>query len=163
MLNEYLNTFKANRQLTYDVFNQLTDEQFGLLWSRPGLNTFTKHFKEMIYVQEAFIDAMYSRNMSFESVPDVFEFADDLNKDSLLSDMKEVDNKLEKAMKELNKNSKVKWFDIEIPLEIHILNLINHEVFHQGMMTMAMYNLNIHLPESWKENWALPANEDSNE
>ncbi len=46
MLGEFLETYKANRQLTYDILNQLSDEELKKAWTRPGLNSFVKTLKK---------------------------------------------------------------------------------------------------------------------
>lgn len=74
MLGEFLETYKANRQLTYDILNQLSDEELKKAWTRPGLNSFVKNIKEMISVENAFITAIDNEDMSFDNVPDVFDF-----------------------------------------------------------------------------------------
>ncbi len=74
MLGEFLETYKANRQLTYDILNQLSDEELKKTWTRPGLNSFVKNIKEMISVENAFITAIDNEDMSFDNVPDVFDF-----------------------------------------------------------------------------------------
>ena len=45
---------------------------------------------------------------------------------------------------------------MKLSLYKHVSNLVQHEVFHQGMITTSLYNFDIELPDSWIENWALP-------
>ncbi|KGO15607.1 MULTISPECIES: DinB family protein [Clostridium] len=156
MLGEFLETYKANRQLTYDILNQLSDEELKKTWTRPGLNSFVKNIKEMISVENAFITAIDNEDMSFDNVPDVFDFSGDLNRDKLLDGLKESDERLEKCINNIKGNKVIKWYDISIALETHLTNLIAHEVFHQGMMAMALYQFGIDIPKSWIESWALP-------
>ena len=155
----YLQIFTVNRQLTYALLEQLTEEDLQRQWSRPGLDTFSKHFQEMAAVQLAFISAMTmgdSGIMDFSSVPDVFAFNQENEKGKLQNLLASADKKLEEALHG-EVNTVVKWEDIEIAAEGHLVNLISHEVFHQGQMALALYSLNLPIPESWRFNWALPA------
>jgi hypothetical protein len=43
-----------------------------------------------------------------------------------------------------------------LPVEQHFVNIISHEVFHQGMMTMHMYQSHTAMPVSLIESWSLP-------
>lgn len=151
----FLQGFSVNRQLTYDLLEQLTEEELQYQWPRPGLDTFSKQFQEMAAVQLAFIAAMTTGVMDFSSVPDVFVFKQEDDKKKLKQLFAIADQELEKTL--LNKvSATVKWDDIEIPIEGHLVNLISHEVFHQGQMTLALYALKLPIPQSWSFNWALP-------
>ena len=158
MLIEFLETFKANRVLTYDILDQLSDDELKVVWSRPGLNSFTKNIREMVAVEDAFTNAIHTRDMSFDLVPGVFDFQEEFNRVELLNEMKKSDKNLESSIENSQENISINWFGMPVSLETHITNLISHEVFHQGMMVMALYQFNIAIPESWIENWSLPRN-----
>jgi uncharacterized damage-inducible protein DinB len=152
----FLQAFGVNRRLTYDLLEQLTEEELQREWPRPGLNTFSKHFQEMASVQLAFISALTTGVMDFSSVPDVFAFPQENDKSKLKHLLTVADQKLEAALSG-EVNAVVRWDDIEIPVEGHLNNLVSHEVFHQGQMTLALYLLQLPIPQSWQFNWALPA------
>lgn len=157
-LSSYLQGFKVNRQLTYDLLNHLTEDDLQRQWPRPGLDTFSKHFQEMTAVQLAFISAMNTGVMDFSSVPDVYVFEQNNNKVYLQEMLASADKQLEEALSgEIS--SFVKWDDLELSVEHHLVNLISHEVFHQGQMTLALYSFKLPIPESWCFNWALPPSE----
>ena len=156
MMENMLMTFIANRKVTYDILNALTDEELIEQWDRPGLDTFSKHFQEMAAVTNAYTEALKSGNMDFSMVPDVFEFQNVSNKDELVKLLQDSDSKLENIIKQNKYKKEVFWFDMTIPAEIHFTNIISHEIFHQGMMTMFMYQAHIHMPDSLTENWSLP-------
>lgn len=155
-LISYLPGFWVHRQLTYELLERLTEEQLQAAWPRPGLDTFSKHFQEMSAVQQAFILAMKTGIMDFSTVPDVFSFIDIYDKKKLKTILQQSDLQLEEAFAG-EVSAFVKWDDIELPIEGHLVNLISHEVFHHGQMTLAMYYLKIPIPDSWQFNWALPA------
>lgn len=159
MKNEIIGTYLANRALSHDLIAQLSEEELDLVWNRPGLNSFRKHFQEMNEVQDAYREAIISGNMSFESVTDVFSFDDSISKDRIIKDMKVSDEILLETINNASENQTIHWFDMDISLYTHITNLIQHEVYHQGMMTLSLYEFGIQIPNSWIENWALPKNE----
>lgn len=156
MKKELVGTFLANRKLTYDLINTLSDQQLDILWSRPGLNSFRKHFMEMISVQDAFSNAIESKVMSFDLVPDVYSYNEKMEKNKIIEEMKRADQRLLELFEEASETKRILWFDMELSLFSHLSNLIQHEVFHQGMMTLALYENKISIPASWIENWALP-------
>jgi len=161
-LFSFLQVFAVNRRLTYDLLEQLTEEELQRQWPRPGLDTFSKHFQEMAIVQLAFISALTVGEtgvMDFSSVPDVFAFSQENDKAKLKHLLTAADQKLADALNG-EVNAVVRWDDIEIPVEGHLNNLVSHEVFHQGQMTLALYLLQLPIPESWQFNWALPPSVD---
>lgn len=151
-----LQGFRMNRQLTYDLLESLTEADLTRKWPRPGLDTFSKQFQEMAAVQNAFIGALSTGVMDFSPVPDVHAFTDITNKDDLVNLLRQADQQFEEVLKNKVRSS-VRWDDIDIPAQGHLGNLISHEVFHQGQMLMAVYTLELTLPDSWVTNWAVPA------
>jgi hypothetical protein len=154
-VSSFFTTFQANRKLTYDLLQQLDEGSLCKIWPRPGLDTFSKHFQEMAMVQEAFVQALASGKMDFARVPDVFSFSNEV-KSALNSRLGKADDGLATALKG-DICSVIDWEGMPLPVEQHLVNLISHEVFHQGMMAMAIYMLRLPMPESWVNSWALPA------
>lgn len=156
MLNDFMLTFAANRAVTYQILDKLSDEELNRKWNRPGLDTFTKHFQEMAVVTNAYADAMVTGNMDFSNVPDVFGFSDKVSKEELVAMLKESDKKLETIVHDKTYKESVFWFDMDLPVTQHFVNIISHEIFHQGMMTMFMYQSGIKMPQELMDNWSLP-------
>ncbi len=156
MLAALHETFLVNRKLTYDLLDVLNDEDLVRNWPRPGLNTFTKHFAEMAEVQESFILAMQRGTMDFSNVPDVFNFPEQADRESLRASLEQSDVKLSNVLSNVESGKQVDWFGTPCPVEIHLTNLIAHEVFHQGQMAMALYTMNLPIPSSWQESWSMP-------
>lgn len=154
-LSVFSETFAANRKLTYDLLDHLGEPDLERKWPRPGLDTFAKHFAEMAAVQQAFILALISARMDFSSVPDVFSFADE-PKQVLRRRLQDADSALAETLAKKKVSSTVSWDDTSLPVEQHFTNLVSHEVFHHGMMVMALYQLGLPIPESWRTSWALP-------
>lgn len=156
-LRNLVQTFLANRALTLDLLQSLGSEDLERVWPRPGLDSFSKHLNEMAQVQRAFIKALSTGTMDFTSVPDVFGFPSGSPRESLLAELNAADEELQARVEEVDPEQVVDWGDeMRIPADQHLVNLVSHEVFHQGMMVMAMYLFQIPIPESWIFNWALP-------
>lgn len=157
LLQEQLGNFSVNRELTYDILEQLAESDLCKKWSRPGLDTFSKHFQEIAIVQDSFSDAMITGIMDFSKVPDVMDFENSKDKKTLKEVLIAADTKLQNIVEKCE-IEKIKWDDIEITTISHLVNLTSHEVFHQGQMAMAIYSLGLQMPESWVFNWAMPQN-----
>ena len=156
MRNNLFITFQENRKLTYDILECLEDKNLYQKWERPGLDNFAKHFSEMASVVNAYTEAILTGNMDFSSVPDVFEFQGNESKIQLKKLLQESDSRLEAALASAELKDEVFWYDMTLPLEIHLVNIISHEVLHQGMMIMALYKMGLTLPDSLVDNWSLP-------
>lgn len=153
----FIETFRGNRKLTYDLLEMLDENSMHQIWPRPGLDTFSKHFAEMASVQKAFVEALSSGIMDFSTVPGVFDFPKDLKKKEIINMLESSDSFLENQLKKAPQDLLIDWGgDCKLSIDQHLINLISHEVFHQGMMVMAMYIFKIKLPDSWIESWALP-------
>lgn len=156
-MNEYLlQTFLANRALTYDILDSLPESELNRLWKRPGLNTYSKHFLEMASVLEAYSNAFATKVMDFSEVSEKFEESENYSKQQLKEKLMKSDEVLKKICISDQIGEEIFWFDMNIPAEIHFVNIISHEVFHQGMMVMDMYQNSIDIPLSVAESWSLP-------
>jgi len=151
----FAETFAVNRKLTYDLLEQLTEDELRRSWPRPGLDTFAKHFQEMAAVQTAFVNALSSADMDFSNVPGVFSFADEA-KEALRKQLHDADALLATTLNGKQIAATVNWEGMHLPVDQHFTNLISHEVFHQGMMTMVLYQFGLPIPASWITSWALP-------
>lgn len=158
-MENMLMAFNANRKVTYDILDVLTEEELIQKWDRPGLDTFSKHFQEMAAVTDAYAEAFVHGNMDFSNVPDVFGFIDILDKNELRRLLRDSDAKLKNIVEEKKYKDQVFWFDMSLSADLHFTNIISHEVFHQGMMTMFLYQNHIDLPLSLMDNWSLPETE----
>ena len=153
-LKTWWDCFIANRKLTYDLVEALREEDLARKLDRPGLDTPAKQVQEMVSVQEAFGVALISGVMDFSSVPDVDKFSGP-KKPRLLALLKDADRRFEELLTG-EVQSSVRWDEMALAPEVHMCNLISHEVFHQGQLALASYIYGVALPESWTYNWALP-------
>lgn len=156
MLRGFKETFKANRLLTYELLDSLSEEDLHRPWPRPGYNTFAKHFLEMAQVHTAFTTSMAAGNMDFSAVQEGDSLPPRASKQEIRDALEESDRLFYDALDKAAVEQSVEWFGTKLPIDQHLCNTIAHEVFHQGMMTMAMYLFKIKIPEGWASDWALP-------
>lgn len=155
-INGLLDTFRENRKLTYALLEHLTEEQLTVAFRRPGLDNVSKQIQEMADVQRSFVDALFSGEIDFSSIPEVFEYQSSPSKSELISYLKAADDKMETAIQTGTMKSSVKWDGDDIDVCSHISSLVSHETFHQGQLAMALYWLDIELPKIWSTMWAMP-------
>ncbi|HTT99576.1 MAG TPA: hypothetical protein VMF58_16125 [Rhizomicrobium sp.] len=149
-------SFVFNRALTYDLLDEVSDEDLLKPWPRPGLDSISKQVQELAAVERAFDQALVSGTMDFSGVPDVMAFDRVSDRAKLKGALKAADEAFAKTIAEGVAKPSVRWDDVDVSSVVHLSNLISHEVFHQGQMAMACYALGIGLPESWRTNWAMP-------
>ena len=125
-------------------------------WPRPGLDTFEKHFHELIAVQKEFIDSMNSGVIDFKGVPSVFDFPEGHSNEMILKSFEEIEKHQNEQFKKCKFKDKIDWFGMALPIEQHICNFVAHETFHQGMILMMFYVFNIKIPKSSIDNWVVP-------
>lgn len=147
------------RQNTIEIIKNLGDDGLNIKLPRPGLNTFKKHFQEMMAIQESYITGIQNGRMSFDTdeekycnVNSVQEFLDTMNK---------LDDELKAVISNTDFNHEIKWEFGEIKtVASHLCALSTHEVFHIGQLIAFMYVLNIPIPSFLIENWALPTSDE---
>ena len=152
---EILESFAANRKLTTDLLDSVTSEDLHCKFPRPGLDTIAKHIREMAAVQSAFVQAAKEGTMDFSAVPDVDAF-EDADAAILKAELDQADASMNLEALSDSSCPDVIWDGEPISLEKHLVSLVAHEVFHQGMITMMLYYFGVKLPDTWVDSWALP-------
>lgn len=148
-----LSEWEFTRSCTKAFINGLSDEELDRRLPRKGLDTFRKHFQEMIEVQRDYVAAIDSRVMQFSGKPDA-ELDGLSSKEKLLADMAEADASLHSALEGAG-DSYVQWFGEKRLLPYHIAVIISHESMHIGQIIAFCYALDIDIPHYVVENWAL--------
>jgi uncharacterized damage-inducible protein DinB len=152
-------TFRANRQLTVDLLRALSAADLERMWQRPGLNTFAKHFVEIAAVERAFAAAIASGVMDFSDVPEASGPDGVRTAEQLEVLLEEADAILERQLSLPALPDVIDWDGMKLALDQHLVNLVSHEIFHQGQMALALYCFCLSVPDSWRQNWALPPGE----
>jgi hypothetical protein len=127
---------------------------------RPGLDTYGKHFEEMIDIQSAYVDAIETGVMNFDNTKENEEYTGKSFSSALLSSMESLDRRLvELAHK--NGEKLIEWDeDDKKTVVAQIRNLCIHEAMHIGQLVAFSYVTGVKIPESIMESWALSAQEE---
>lgn len=143
------------RSNTIDFLESLSDEQLQKKIPRPGLDSFLKHFQEMADVQEAYLDACETGEMAFDKVKENDEYENNTTREAVLAKMKEQDARIAPLLTN-SPNAEVVWDENDKKtISAQIRNLCMHEALHIGQLIAFSYALDIKIPESVVEAWAL--------
>jgi len=150
-----LKEWETTRWNTIELIKALGDERLKMKLPRKGLDTFGKHFEEMITVQESAVKAILSGSMTFDGCKKDNEYEGLMGAATLLAKMEEVDTRMTDALADKDGQFEIDWFGYpSIPVG-HIGWLIMHEAFHVGQLIAFCYVLDVEIPESVVKAWAL--------
>ncbi|MDF2519379.1 MAG: hypothetical protein K0R84_7 [Clostridia bacterium] len=127
---------------------------------RLGLDTFCKHFQEMINVQQAYVDAIRTGVMSFENVQENDAFDGNASVEELINEMETLDSELEQLIADTDYSFEIIWDEGERKtISNHLCALSTHEIFHIGQLVGFCYACGFNLPEAIIEFWGLSPQE----
>jgi uncharacterized damage-inducible protein DinB len=138
---------------TTEFINSLGDEGLKTKLPRGGLNTFCKHFQEMLDAQNSYINAIKTGEMRFDEMAE--DYSGDETAENLLSQIEELDNQLIEAIENAPDDLKINWPDGEQSLAYTLSNLQIHEIFHIGQLIAFCYATRTPLPQPLVESWFL--------
>ena len=140
---------------TIAFINSLSDDELVKTFPRPGLDTFLKHFQEVVDVQEAYLDACESGEMVFDKVKDNDEYDNNATRESILAKMKEQDSRVEQIIANCSAKT-VAWDEDDIKTVFaQIRTLCMHEALHVGQLVAFSYAIGVKIPDAVVEAWAL--------
>ena len=142
------------RRCSREFIQHLSDAELDRKLPRKGLDTFRKHFQEMIGVQRDYTAAIHSGKIEFTGGPDA-QLSGDWSKEKLLSAMDAADAELARAVGEAAETAQVDWFGEQRSLTGHLAALVSHEALHIGQIVAFSYVLGIAIPKFVIDNWAL--------
>lgn len=145
------------RRNTIEMIKELGDEKMDICLSRPELNSFKKHFLEMINVQESYSNAIITGNMTFVDIKENNDFNDEISSEELLSKIEHVDRIMKERLKNASHDLIIKYEDGPKTLVSHLCALNSHEIFHIGQIVGFCYAQNIEIPKYIVKAWALSA------
>ena len=117
------------RSCSKAFIQELSDEQLDAKLPRKGLDTFRKHFQEMIQVQRDYTGALASGAMDFNGVP-AAEFDGRGSKEELLEAMAALDGEMIEILSGSSPDQEIQWFGESQLLPFHLSALICHEAQH---------------------------------
>lgn len=159
-LLDLLTVWEETRWNSTEFIKSLGDEGLKKALPRPGLNTFCKHFQEMIDAQEVYVMAIEEGEMKFDAMMAMEDYSGEESAKNLLKRMEELDIKLVEAVKQATDDLMINWPDGEQSLVYTLSNLCVHEILHIGQLVAFCYPTRVPLPESIVESWFLSPQED---
>jgi uncharacterized damage-inducible protein DinB len=141
---------------TTELVKGMTGRTLKTKLPRPGLDTFCKHFQEMIDVQTIYTDALKNGTIDFNQMGGNDDYTGEESATSLLSRMKKADAALKKALSITPENARIKWPGLGAKIvHSHVANLCAHEMFHFGQLVAFCYVTGVSLPKSLIDAWSL--------
>jgi hypothetical protein len=154
-LEQALSDWADIRNNSKAFIHELGDMGLKKKFPRPGLDTYGKHFEEMIDVQKAYMEAIKSGAMAFDGIAENDEYKGNTSSQMLLDSMDALDAEL-KTIVENSSDKRVVWAeDDEKTLISQLRNLCIHESMHIGQLVAFSYVAGVKIPDSVIESWAL--------
>ena len=143
------------RANTVAFIKQLGDEGLRIKLPRPALDTFCKHFEEMIAVQEAYVEAISTSEMSFDNCKSDYDYKGLSTAEELLHKIEEADKKMLEVLSKVDVNSEVSWWGEPKTVTNHISSQVSHETLHLGQLIAFCHVLDVKIPQDVVGAWAL--------
>jgi len=148
------------RTNTVEFIKSLGDASLKHVLPRPGLNTFCRHFQEMLSVQAAYVEGIRTGKIDFEMVGDNDSFDGLESAEALLAKIEEADAHLMDVVASVDPDLQIEWpGEGQKTLSSHLANLCIHETFHLGQLVAFCYVEKVTIPEYMIESWALSPQE----
>jgi len=155
-IEEAYKQWQFTRGNTVALIKQLGDEGLKTELPRKGLDTFCKHFEEMIAVQTTCIQAIETGVMSFDCCKESDDDYEGLSTvKELLQDMEKADKQMMEVISSKDENSQVDWWGTPTTVVGQIIWQISHETFHFGQLIAFAHVLDIKPPEKVISSWLL--------
>lgn len=143
----------AMRECTKAFVKELSTEEKNMKIQREVLDTFNKHFEEMISVQVDFMN-------TFEKGKLVFETRDELisgNKatEEILYMMDEADKRLDDILSNIDIEEEIETKGGNKTVLYMLTFMVNHEVLHIGQLIAYSYMNNFEIPKLVESSWGL--------
>lgn len=152
---ELIKHWKQLRGMTYDFIKEITDKDLVQSLPFPQSQTVANQFYCMLGTTESFVN--YLKTGKWEDWDCSLIHWERASTEDFTEKFIESDVRLINALEEIDLNM---IFDNgKSPLHVY-LTLVEHESHHQGQIINFIYALNLPIPRSWQEKWALVREED---
>jgi uncharacterized damage-inducible protein DinB len=153
-LDNALTAWLRHHNMTYSLLAQITEEQLQVQLPRPGLNTFAKHFEEMVHVQHDYARAFSTHILKF-SEDNVYTGA--YSKQEIHGMMQEADLAIKNGIAACPVEQRIDIFGMQGTRADLVQTLLHHELFHHGQFSIFSYEMKFNLPQDWRDFWWIPA------
>lgn len=150
LLQQIKEHWKQLRGMTYDLLNELKEEDLGKKLPFPESQDIKYQFNCMIGAQESNIP-LITKGV-WEGFSSSLDNENQVTIENIKKHMEDVDNKLFGALESINLLDKFE--DGTSPL-MNYMVLVEHESHHQGQLINFIYACNLPIPKSWADKWAL--------
>lgn len=150
LLEEVKNHWTQLRSMSYDLLDVLLEEDLTKKLPFPESQTLGYQFYCMIGAQESNIP--YITEGDWLGFTCSLDYEEDLNKETIREAMEIADGQLFRALESIDLLKKFKGGTT--PLTNYMI-LVEHEAQHQGQLINFIYALDLPLPKSWEQKWAL--------
>lgn len=151
LYQHFRSEWQFTRGLTMELLTSLNDEELQYSPSE-NLSPFWKQFRHVGRVQEDYLCAMESGELSFS--PERGRYNGGCSRDKLITYLNELDTELEQRLSDPTLHPTISWFGAPLPVSEHLMRLITHEVLHQGAWMVYMRMLGRSFPPGW-DAWGL--------
>jgi uncharacterized damage-inducible protein DinB len=151
-LDEIIAHWQDLRGRTYDVLNLITPEDLPRTLLFPESATLYNQFWCMLGTSESFIRRMAEGSWQGWRC----SLGDDATLEQLRTHLKQSDEALYVALRK--RDVLHRFDDGSTPLSQYF-RLVEHESHHQGQLINFIFALNLPIPESWADAWALSRDE----
>lgn len=152
---EWVQAWRATRQLTYDMLRALPYAVMNFS-PHPEFGTLIRQIRHVGDIQACYIAAIKSGKMDFRAQPR--QRALEQSKEHVEAYLRHLDEELLSTLKEVSADQRgrlIDWGTTQIGLQQHLLRLLQHETRHHGMWLFYAKIADLPLPESWKDAWNL--------
>lgn len=155
-INDAVNDWRLIRENSRSFVRHLGDVGLTKHLSRPDLDTFAKHFEEMLQVQKCYLSGIETGRMDFSDVCENHDFLGTKTARGILDEMTRLDQELDAILNRIDPHQAIEWpGEGTKGIASHISNLSIHEAFHLGQLVALSYSATYPLPPEVVESWAL--------
>ncbi|MCL1862282.1 MAG: DinB family protein [Defluviitaleaceae bacterium] len=151
-LKALLADWKDTRSITLAFLNELSDADLDKILPRKKLNTIRLHAYELTLGQRGYVDALTTKTVVFG---DEFNNYLSLPTQTLINTMKELDEKMEKALEIMDGTESIEMFGYKMNIHRILSMMSGHEQMHIGQIIAFCYATGIEIPTSIVETMAL--------
>lgn len=156
LLDEVKGHWQELRGRTYDLLDEINNEDLGKRLPFPTAQTLYYQFWCMLGAQESW-PPLLTRGVFEEFACSLDELGDQPPTIAIIKQrMAQADKKLIEALKS---GELLRRFDNGSAPLSHYLRLVEHEAHHQGQLINLIYAHQLPIPQSWAEQWALTREE----
>ena len=150
-LKALLADWKQTRSIILGFLEELSDADLDKILPRKVLNTIRLQAYELTLFQRDIIDSLSTRTVDF-GTEYIYE---NRPKAELIERMAELDEKLEKALDDMDGTETIDYYGEQQNVHQIISCMIGHENMHIGQIIAFCYATGIEIPESIAEPMAL--------